>query len=412
MLKNPLDSQLMQSSLTSSKRGANIVASPIRNLIPFADKAKKEGKKIIHLNIGQPDIKTPRVALSTVCNLKDEVIEYGPSAGDFALRVEVAKYYKKFGADLEMEDVFVCTGASEAILFALMATCDEGDELVIPEPFYANYLGFAQLAHVQVRAISCDIKKSFELPPVDEFEKLINPRTKAILLCNPGNPTGQLYSKEELTSILILAKKHRLYVIVDEVYKEFCYDDAFNSILNYQGMEDHVIVIDSISKVFSACGARVGYLITKNNSIRAAVNKIAQLRLCPPFYGQQLALAAYSNADIYIERAREEYKKRREVMYSRISQIKDVFSYKPKAAFYNIVELPVEDAEVFCKWLLTDYEQDRHTLMLAPANGFYFNRELGKRQVRIAYVLEEKLLHQAMDILERALAQYQFSKRE
>ncbi len=397
---------LLKTSMSGSIRGKNIVASPIRSLVPFADKAKEEGKKIIHLNIGQPDIKTPRVALSTVCKLKDEVITYGPSAGLPALRKEVVTYYEKFDAGLKQEDVFVTTGASEAILFALLTCCDNGDEVIIPEPFYANYLGFAQLANVNVLPINTTISNGFELPGAESFEPMITNKTKAIFLCNPGNPTGQLYDKDELTALMVLAKKHNLFVIVDEVYKEFCYDKPFVSVLSYRGMEDNVIVIDSISKVFSACGARVGYLICKNPSIQAAVLKIAQLRLCPPYYGQQLAIAAYSNASIYIERVKEKYLKRRNLLADRLSKMEGVISYKAQAAFYNIVELPVDDAEVFCKWLLTDFEIDGTTLMMAPANGFYFNRSLGIRQVRIAFVLEEAMINKAMDILEEGLKVY------
>lgn len=398
--------KFLVSKLSCSTRGKNIVASPIRSLIPFADKAKKAGKKIIHLNIGQPDIKTPRVALSTVCNLKDEVVTYGPSAGMPELRKELASYYEKFEAGLKMEDVFVTTGASEAILFALLACCDKGDELIIPEPFYANYLGFAQLADLRIRPISSTIEEEFKLPRVSDFEALINSKTKAIFLCNPGNPTGQLYAKEDLAALMVLAKKHGLFIIVDEVYKEFCYDKEFVSALSFYEMEDHVIVIDSISKVFSACGARVGYLITKNTAIQAAVMKIAQLRLCPPFYGQKLALAAYSNASIYIKRAKEKYQSRRTLLSERLSGIEGVISYTPQAAFYNIIQLPVYDAEHFCKWLLTDFEKDGYTLMMAPANGFYFNRELGRQQVRIAYVLNEEMINKAMDVLEQGLKEY------
>ena len=397
---------LVDLRMSCSERGDNIVASPIRSLIPFADKAKKDGKKIIHLNIGQPDIKTPRVALSNVSKLKNEVITYGPSNGNPELRNEVAQYYEKYDAGLKMQDVHVTTGASEAILFALMACCDKGDEVIIPEPFYANYLGFAQLADVKVCPITTTIKDAFKLPSSEEFEKKISPKTKAIFLCNPGNPTGQLYSRDELTSLMVLAKRHHLFVIVDEVYKEFCYNDAFTSVLSYRGMEDHVIVIDSISKVFSACGARVGYLICKNKAIQSGVTRMAQLRLCPPFYGQQLAVAAYSNASIYIDRAKEEYQKRRTVLYNRLSEFEFITSYLPMAAFYNIVELPVDDAEHFCKWLLTDFEYEGYTLMMAPANGFYFNRALGKKQVRIAYVLKEEMIHKGMDVLEEGLKKY------
>lgn len=391
---------------THSKRGTEIGASPIRSLAPYSRRAKADGKNVFYLNIGQPDIPTPQEALETIKNLDDNIIAYGPSEGLPSLREKVANYYDKFQANLNTEDVYVTTGASEAILFALVACCDIGDEVIIPEPFYANYLGFSHMSAVTIRPLSTHLEDSFALPSPSEFEKLINPRTKAIFLCNPGNPTGQLYRKEELAELMHLVKKHNLFLIVDEVYREFCYDQAFTSVLAFEGMEEHVIVIDSISKVFSACGARIGYLITKNRKIQEVVEKYAQLRLCPPYFGQKLAEACYDKASLYIEEARQKYIHRRDILYQSLQQIEGVECYRPQAAFYNICRLPVPDAEDFCKWLLADFEHEGKTVMLAPADGFYFTKGIGKDQVRIAYVLNEVDLKMAMDCLKVGLERY------
>ena len=390
----------------NSNRGTDIGASPIRSLLPYARKAKAEGKHVYHLNIGQPDIKTPKEALDFVQNLDEKIISYGPSEGLFSLRMKVAKYYDKFDANLKMEDVFVTTGASEAILFVLMATCDQKDEVIIPEPFYANYLGFSHMSSVTICPLTSKFEDKFALPKPAEFEKLISSRTKAIFLCNPGNPTGQLYSKEELKELMVLVKKYDLFLIVDEVYREFCYDSEFTSVLSFRGMEENIIVIDSISKIFSACGARVGYLITKNREVQHVIDKYAQLRLCPPYFGQILAEACYENADEYIEEAKEEYIRRRSILYESLSKIDGVKCYKPQAAFYNICELPVPDAEDFCKWLLSDFSYNNATVMLAPAAGFYFSKGVGKSQVRIAYVLNQDDLKKAVECLEVALKVY------
>ena len=389
-----------------SHRGLDIGASPIRSLLPHADYAKAEGKHIYHLNIGQPDIATPPSALEAVKNLPDNIIAYGSSEGLPALRETVAGYYDKFDAHLSADHVYVTTGASEAILFGLLASCDNGDEVIIPEPFYANYLGFAHVTNVKIVPLTTKLEDGFGLPAPIEFEKLISNKTKAIFLCNPGNPTGQLYEAEQLAELMHIVKQHNLFLIVDEVYREFCYDSEFTSVLSFKEMAEHVIVIDSISKVFSSCGARVGYLISKNKSFMSAVMKYAQLRLCPPYFGQRLALASYENADKYIQSAKEEYKLRREVLHNELCQIEGIKHYKPSAAFYNIVELPVDDAEKFCKWLLTDFQCEGSTVMLAPANGFYFNKSLGKQQVRIAYILNEVDLKAAMKCLRLGLESY------
>ncbi len=392
--------------LLPSERAKDIGASPIRSLLPHAYEAKKNGKHIFHLNIGQPDIATPTNALERVANLKESIVSYGPSEGLPALRTKVAEYYDKFDADIDQENVYVTTGASEAILFTLLATCDNHDEVIIPEPFYANYLGFAHLTNVNIVPITTDLESKFSLPAPSEFEKLVTSKTKAIFLCNPTNPTGQMYTAAQLEELMAIVKKYNLYLIVDEVYREFCYDHAFTSVLSFKGVDEHVVVIDSISKVFSSCGARVGYLISKNESFLQAVNKYAQLRLCPPYFGQQLALACYDEADKYIAEAKEEYMLRREELYAQLNSIPNVKCYKPMAAFYNIAELPVDDAEKFCKWLLTDFEYKGSTVMLAPANGFYFTKNLGKQQVRIAYILNREDLKSAMECLKVALEQY------
>jgi aspartate aminotransferase len=390
----------------AANRGLNMTLSPIRSLIPYARQAKAKGKKVYHLNIGQPDIVTPPQAMEAVRAIRENVISYGPSEGLFSLREKVAVYYEKFDAHLKVEDIFVTTGASEAILFTLFATCDVGDEVIVPEPFYANYLGFAETSSVQLVPVSTFIEDSFSLPATSAFEQLITPRTKAIMLCNPGNPTGQLYSRDDLLEIVQLAKKHKIYLIVDEVYREFCYDKAFTSVLSFADAEQNVIVIDSISKVYSSCGARVGYLITRNEEVRESVLKYAQLRLCPPYLGQVLAEACYDFGTAYIDEAREEYRQRREVLFNGLSEIEGLKFYKPAAAFYNIVELPVEDSTAFCKWLLSDFSSNGATIMLAPADGFYFNRNLGKSQVRIAYILNQNHLRHALECLSEALEIY------
>ena len=391
---------------TTSNRGIELGASPIRSLLPFARQAKKEGVHIYHLNIGQPDIETPLAARRYLAADDAPIISYGPSEGLPELRTAIAEYYNKFDGGLNYDDVYVTTGASEAILFTMMSCLDAGGQVIIPEPFYANYLGFSAMSGVEIVPITSTIDQEFALPSIEEFEQTITDKTKAIFLCNPGNPTGQLYDLEQLQALSDLVKKHDLFLIVDEVYKEFVYDGKFTSVLSLPQIEDHVIVIDSISKVFSACGARVGCLITKNAEVKESVLKYAQLRLCPPFHGQKLALACYAGSDHYIQSAIQTYQKRREILYNALSAIEGVTCYKPKAAFYNIVALPIDDAEDFCKWLLTDFRVDKQTIMLAPANGFYFDNALGKSEVRIAYILKKEDLTVAVDILSKALEAY------
>jgi len=393
--------------LNPSRRAQEIGASPIRSLIPFADRAKQEGKNIFHLNIGQPDIETPQSALNAIKNLDTSIVNYGPSEGMPELRDAVAKYYDKFEARVGAEHVYVTTGASEAILFALLATCDSGDEVIIPEPFYANYLGFSHMANINIVPITTVLETEFALPSPSDFEKKITPKTKAIFLCNPGNPTGQLYTGQQLEELALIVKRHKIFLIVDEVYREFCYDETFTSVLSFRDIEDQVIVIDSISKVFSSCGARVGYLISKNKPLLESISKYAQLRLCPPYFGQRLALACYENADQYIDKARSEYRQRREVLFDSLNTIPGLTFYKPKAAFYNIVALPVKNAHAYCQWLLTDFDHQGDTIMLTPGNGFYSNRQMGKNQVRIAYILESKKLQKAINCLRISLTEYQ-----
>jgi aspartate aminotransferase len=390
----------------NSNRGEEIGASPIRSLMPYANQAKAQGKHVFHLNIGQPDIETPAAALEAIRNLGDDIIAYGPSAGLPSLRKKVATYYDKFDANLKDEDIYVTTGASEAILLALVSCCDIGDEVIIPEPFYANYLGFSHMSSVKIRPLTTQFESGFSLPSPSEFEALINEKTKAIFLCNPGNPTGQVYEKEALAELMYLVEKHDLFLIVDEVYREFCYDVEFTSVLTFEEMKEHVVVIDSISKVFSSCGARIGYLISKNQKLLEVVEKYAQLRLCPPYFGQKLAEACYEDAAEYIKKACQEYIRRREVLYEGLQKIEGLECYFPRAAFYNICRLPVPDAEEFCKWLLSDFEHNGNTIMLAPANGFYANKEIGKNQVRMAYILNAEDLKKAINCLEVALATY------
>lgn len=389
-----------------SKRGETLSHSPIRVLMPYARAAKAAGTHVYHLNIGQPDIQTPPEALEAIRNNKETIIPYGPSEGLPGLRERVANYYQSFAGDIAYSDVFVTTGASEAILFALFSCCDEFDEVIIPEPFYANYLGFGHTSSIRIVPIPSSIDTEFQLPNAEKFEELITPNTKAIFLCNPGNPTGCLYSKEELTKLMQIVLKYDLFLIVDEVYREFCYDEEFTSVLSFREMDQHVIVIDSISKVFSSCGARVGFLVTRNKEIQKVVEKYAQLRLCPPYYGQKLAEVCYDHADEYIPQARAEYIRRRKVLYDSLRQIEGVQCYLPKAAFYNMTKLPVKDANDFCKWLLTDFTYEGSTVMLAPGSGFYQHKAYGLDQVRIAYILNEHDLSSAVECLRIALDQY------
>jgi aspartate aminotransferase len=390
-----------------SKKGMMMPASPIRKLAPYAEEAKKKGIKVYHLNIGQPDIRTPEIALDAVRNLNQTIIEYSHSAGNETYRRKLAEYYRKLGIDIDYLQILITTGGSEAISFALMSTTDPGNEIIMPEPFYANYYGFSIAAGVNVIPVISKIENGFALPPIEEFEKLITPKTRGILICNPNNPTGYLYSKEELEKISALIRKYDLYLYCDEVYREFCYDGATHfSSMNLKGVEKHVILVDSISKRYSACGARIGALISRNKDIIATALKFAQARLSPPSFGQILGEAAINTPSSYFNEVYQEYIERRNYMVSALNQMPGVFCPMPKGAFYTTVQLPVDDTDSFSQWLLSDFTWKNQTIMLAPGTGFYTNPELGRQQVRIAYVLKIDDLKKAMECLAEALKIY------
>lgn len=390
-----------------SRRGEAIIHSPIRSLIPYARKAKRAGIKVYHLNIGQPDIETPKPALEALKSYEDKFIGYGASEGSPKLRTIVSDYYRQHVSDIDPDQIYVTTGASEGIMFALFSCFDPGAEIIIPEPFYANYIGFSQVCGINLIPVTSTIHDGFALPDTRDFESRISSDTKAIFLCNPGNPTGCLYSEKELRAIAEVVKKHDLFLIVDEVYREFCYDETFYSVLNIEGIEEHVLVIDSISKVFSACGARIGFIVSRNTSVMENILKYAQLRLCPPIIGQYMAEGCFIGRDAYLKEVREEYNRRRLYLYDRLSNMTGVKCYLPKAAFYIMAELPVRDTDHFCAWLLSDYQNDGATVMLAPGQGFYLTPKSGIQQVRIAFVLGIDALKITMDILSEALVYYQ-----
>jgi len=381
--------------------------SPIRKLVPFAETAKKAGKKVYHLNIGQPDIKTPEVALEAIHNFSDKVVEYSHSAGFESYRKGLANYYNNIGIDVDYNDLLVTTGGSEALLFALNSCLDSGDEIIIPEPFYANYNGFSISAGVTVKPIATDINDGFALPAMQEFEKLITPKTKAILICNPGNPTGYLYSKQELETLRDIVVKHDLFLFADEVYREFAYDGiVHHSVLNIEGLEQNAIVIDSTSKRYSMCGIRVGCIVSKNKNVMATAMKFAQARLSPPTFGQIAGEAALKTDASYFTEVSAEYVSRRDVLVDGLNNIEGVICPTPKGAFYAIAQLPVDDADKFAQWLLEDFELNGETIMVAPAAGFYSTPNTGTNQVRIAYVLNKESLQKSIDILSAALKVY------
>jgi len=390
-----------------SNKGINMPESPIRKLVPFAEKAKKSGKKIYHLNIGQPDIETPSLALEAIHNFSDKVVEYSHSAGFESYRKGLANYYQKLGIEINHDDIIVTTGGSEALLFSLNSCMDNGDEIIIPEPFYANYNGFSTSAGVKVKPIATSISDGFALPKIQEFEKLITTDTKAILICNPGNPTGYLYSREELETLKDIVIKHDLFLIADEVYREFAYDgNVHHSVLNIEGLEDHAIVIDSTSKRYSMCGIRVGCIVSKNKKLMATAMKFAQARLSPPTFGQIAAEAALKTEISYFEEVSAEYVSRRDLLVEGLNKIDGVFCPKPTGAFYAIAELPVDNTDKFAQWLLEDFELDGETIMVAPAAGFYATPNTGTKQVRIAYVLNKESLQKSIAILAAALQIY------
>ena len=381
--------------------------SPIRKLVPYAEQAKKDGKKVYHLNIGQPDIETPQVALDAVKNFSKQVVEYSHSAGFESYRKGLASYYQSLDINISYDELMITTGGSEALLFALNSCLDSGDEVIIPEPFYANYNGFSASAGIKVKPISTSINNGFALPPIEEFEKLITNKTKAILICNPGNPTGYLYSLEELETLRDLVKKHDLFLFADEVYREFAYDgNTHISVLNLDGLEDNAVVIDSTSKRYSMCGIRVGCIVSKNKDVINTALKFAQARLSPPTFGQVAGEAALSTPKSYFDDVISEYVSRRDLLVDGLNQIPGVLCPKPKGAFYAIAELPVDNAEKFAQWLLEEFDYNNETLMVAPAAGFYSTDGEGYNQVRIAYVLNLDSLKKAIKCLEKALKLY------
>jgi aspartate aminotransferase len=391
-----------------SQRGLEIQESPIRKLKPFADQAIAEGVKVYFINIGQPDIPTPQPVWDAFRGCTDEVLSYGPAQGYLALRTEIARYFGSYGISLEADHVIITMGGSEAIQYAFSVVADPGDEIIIPEPFYTNYNGYASAANVRIAPLTLDVNDGFRLPPADEIETKITGKTRAILLCSPSNPTGTVYTREEMDRVVDLVKKHDLFLIADEVYKEFVYDGAVHtSILEYADIQERAIVVDSISKRFSCCGARIGALITRNPEVYQAALKFAQARLCPPSMEQLAALAAYEMGRDYFNPIREEYQKRREVLFHGLKDIPGIVMHMPQGAFYIIVKLPIQDSEHFVRWMLTDFRLDRETVMVAPAQGFYSTPGRGLDEVRIAYVLKEEDLLRAITVLKAGLKRYQ-----
>ena len=381
--------------------------SPIRKLVPFAEQAKKEGKKIYHLNIGQPDIISPKISLNAIRNFSYQVVEYSHSAGFESYRKGLASYYQNIGIDVDFNDLMVTTGGSEALLFALNSCLDAGDEIIVPEPFYANYNGFSVSTGVKVKPIETNINDGFALPAIESFEELITTKTKAILICNPGNPTGYLYSKEELERLKDIVQKHNLFLLADEVYREFTYDgERHYSILNIKGLDEHAIVIDSTSKRYSMCGIRVGCLVSRNKEVIATAMKFAQARLSPPTLGQIAGEAALNTPNSYFNEVIDEYVSRRDLLIEGLNNIEGVICPKPKGAFYAIAQLPIDNADRFSRWLLEDFDFNRETIMIAPAAGFYYTPNKGINQVRIAYVLNKESLQKSIDILKFALNVY------
>lgn len=390
-----------------SIKGLAMPESPIRKLVPYAEDAKKRGAKVIHLNIGQPDIKTPKIALDAVKSNTIDVLAYSRTEGSDTYREKLSKYYAKNDIMVSASEIIVTTGGSEALSFVIGSIADLDDEIIIPEPFYANYNGFATASGVKVVPVVSGIETNFALPPIEDFEKLITPKTRAILICNPGNPTGYLYSREELQKLAAIALKHDVFLIADEVYREFTYDGAEHySILQEEGLEEHAIIIDSVSKRYSMCGARIGCLVSKNKSVIKTAMKFAQARLSPPTYAQIAAEAALETPDSYFDDVKKEYVSRRNVLIEELKKIDGVKVATPKGAFYCIVELPIIDADDFAQWLLEDFRVNNETVMVAPAAGFYATKGLGKNQIRIAYVLDKGSLKRAVSIIKEALNSY------
>jgi len=390
-----------------SEKGKQMPASPIRKLVPYAEAAKKAGRTVFHLNIGQPDIETPELMLKAIHNFSHKVIEYSHSAGIESYRRKLATYYHKCGIEVDYTQIMITTGGSEAIAIAMMTCFNEGDEIIIPEPFYANYNGFGCEANVIVKPITADIKTGFALPPISKFEELITKKTKGIMICNPNNPTGYLYTQKEIEQLGELAKKHDLFLLVDEVYREFCYDgnDHF-SVMRLKGLDENVIMLDSVSKRYSACGLRIGAIVTRNKQMLEVALKFAQARLSPPTVAQVASEAAVDVPQEYFDKVEAEYVKRRNTVVGLLNKIEGVYCPMPSGAFYCFASLPIDDADRFCQWLLEEFEYNGQTVMLAPASGFYSTKGLGKNEVRIAYVLNEDSLKKAMACLDKALQVY------
>jgi aspartate aminotransferase len=390
-----------------SEKGKLMPASPIRRLVPYSEEAKRKGRIVYHLNIGQPDIHTPEIALNALRNINLKVIEYSHSAGNESYRLKLATYYRKIGINIDHTEILITTGGSEAILFALMSCVNPGEEVITPEPFYANYNGFATTAGIKIVPVTSYIKEDFALPPIHDIEKKITSKTKGIIICNPNNPTGYLYSKEELLHLKEIVRKHDLFLFSDEAYRDFCYDGAEHfSAMNLEGIDNNVIMLDSVSKRYSECGVRIGALITRNKAVFSTALKFAQARLSPPGIGQIIGEASIDTPEEYFKEVNREYTARRNFMVEALNKIPGVYCPKPKGAFYTVVKLPVDDADTFAQWLLEEFEYNNQTVMVAPASGFYSTPGSGKNEVRIAYVLKIDDLKNAMETLAEALKVY------
>ncbi|MDH6534832.1 pyridoxal phosphate-dependent aminotransferase [Parabacteroides sp. 52] len=390
-----------------SQRGVNMPASPIRKLVPLANKAKAKGTKVYHLNIGQPDIPTPEVAMDAMRHIDREILEYSPSEGVHSFREKLVKYYAKFKILVDVDDIIITSGGSEAVSFSFMACLDPGDEIIVPEPAYANYMAFAISSGAVIKTVPSSIEEGFALPSIEQFEKLITPRTKAILICNPNNPTGYLYTRKEMEQIRDLVKKYDLFLFSDEVYREFCYTGApYISALHLEGIENNVVLVDSVSKRYSECGIRIGAIITKNKQVRENVMKWCQARLSPPLIGQIIAEASLDTPDEYMLNVYNEYLERRNFLIDGLNRIPGCYSPIPMGAFYTVAKLPVDNSDTFCAWCLDEFEYEGQTIMLAPASGFYTNPGLGINEVRIAYVLNKEELGKALVVLAKALEAY------
>ena len=392
---------------TISSRGLSMPESPIRKLVPLANKAKAKGIKVYHLNIGQPDVPTPEVALEAMRKIDRKILEYGPSEGLYSFREKLVRYYRKFNIMVDIDDIIITSGGSEAVNFSFMACLNQGDEIIIPEPAYANYMAFAISCGAVIKTIPSSIEEGFALPPMNKFEELITPKTKAVMICNPNNPTGYLYTQEEMNQIRDLVKKYDLFLFSDEVYREFCYTGApYISAFHLAGIEQNVVLVDSVSKRYSECGIRVGALITKNKQVRENVMKWCQARLSPPLVGQIIAEASLETSDEYMLSVYNEYLQRRKFLVDRLNRIPGCYSPIPMGAFYTVARLPVDDTDKFCAWCLSDFSYEGQTIMMAPASGFYTSEGYGKNEVRIAYVLNKEDLAKAMTVLEKALEAY------